>query len=59
MQLIDIVICVPVAAVLFFSIRAMVRNVKAGRSIDGCNGDCASSECACLGCPMSRATRGK
>ncbi len=41
MRLVDIIICVPVALVLFFSARAMARNVKAGRSIDGCNGDCA------------------
>ena len=41
MNLADIILCVPIALVLFFSIRAMVRNVKAGRSIDGCNGDCA------------------
>ena len=47
MHLIDIVICMPVVAVLFFSVRAMVRNVKAGRSIDGCNGDC--SHCAMHG----------
>lgn len=41
MRLMDILICLPIAVLLFFAIRDMVRNVKAGRSIDGCNGDCA------------------
>lgn len=41
MNLVDILICVPIALVLFFAVRGMARNVKAGRSIDGCNGDCA------------------
>ena len=47
MHLVDIVICIPVAVILFFSVRAMVRNVKAGRSIDGCCGDCAHCGGAC------------
>ena len=47
MRLVDVIICIPVAVILYFSVRAMVRNVKAGRSIDGCSGDCAHCGSAC------------
>lgn len=42
----NIVVIVAVAAGLVYNIRKMVLNVKAGKSIDGCDGDCSH----CSGC---------
>lgn len=41
-----ITITAVIAVALAWNIRNMVRNVRAGRSIDGCNGDCSHcSQC--------------
>lgn len=41
-----IIISVILLVIVFFIIRSMVRNVKNGRGIEGCGGDCAK----CGGC---------
>ncbi len=41
------IVCIAVIGVAFaYSVRKMVLNVKAGKSIDGCDGNCSH----CSGC---------
>jgi hypothetical protein len=41
-----VIIAAVIAVALFVNIRRMIANVKAGKSIDGCDGDCSHcSQC--------------
>jgi len=53
---VNILLIAAVAAVVFFIIRGMVRDRKAGRS--SCGGNCAACGGVCAGCAMSGACHG-
>ena len=44
---ITIVLALVIAVWFFINARKMVRNVKEGKSIDGCNGDCGHCSGGC------------
>ena len=50
---VNILLILAVAAAVFFIIRGMVRDRKAGRS--SCGGNCAACGGACAGCAMAGA----
>lgn len=51
-NLINIILILAVAALVFFCIRVMIRSKKAGKT--SCGGSCASCGCACAGCCACR-----
>lgn len=40
-----IVLCLVLAAIVFWNVRTIVRNVRAGKDIGGCGGDCTKCHC--------------